>query len=456
VAAHLPGVTPSLDLPRQPAGVREGGQFTTANRAETDLTLTAARRVRADGLIELTPATAVVLEAIEAAGGKAYLVGGCVRDRLLSRPVKDIDIEAYGLEPDRLRQVLSRVARVEEVGAAFSVLTVSRDGERLDVALPRRERRIGPGHRDFVVEVDPFCDVREASARRDFTVNALLYDPSTDEVVDCWGGLGDLRDGVLRHTGPAFVEDPLRVLRGARFAAKLDLRMHPATVDLARELVPEFGSLSRERVWGEWSTMAATAARPSAWLDTLEQTGWMSHFPALADLRGVGQDVRWHPEGDVFEHTRQAADAAAALAGEHDLGARDRVVVVLAAMLHDVGKATHTQHHPDGRITSHGHDAAGASTAAAFLSDIGHPRRCATSSHQWSPSTWSPPRTPHRRGQLSDAWPDGWHRRASSSGHSWWRPTSGAAGQPPAPAPQPPGWTSHAPRACSKHRCGES
>ncbi|WP_156250955.1 CCA tRNA nucleotidyltransferase [Pseudactinotalea terrae] len=365
---------PTLDRPRQPAGLREGGQFTATTRAEADLTLTAADRVRADRLLELTPATVVVLEAIRAAGGNAYLVGGCVRDRLLGHPAKDIDIEAYGLEPDRLRKVLSRVARVEEVGAAFSVLTVSRDGERLDVALPRRERRTGPGHRDFAVEVDPFCDVREASARRDFTVNALLYDPAADEIVDCWGGLGDLRDGVLRHTGPAFAEDPLRVLRGARFAARLGMRMHPATVDLARDLVPEFGSLSRERIWGEWSTMAATATRPSAWLDTLEQTGWLAHFPALADLRGVGQDDRWHPEGDVFEHTRQAADTAATLAEQHDLSGRDRAVVVLAAMLHDVGKATHTQQHPDGRITSHGHDTAGASTAATFLSDIGAPK----------------------------------------------------------------------------------
>lgn len=332
--------------------------------------------VRRPATVPITAAAARVLEAIAAAGGRGLLVGGCVRDALLApgSVPKDVDIEAYGLPPDELVAALSRVARVDEVGRAFSVLTIRTQGESFDVALPRREVRIGPGHRDFRVDADPFADLATASARRDFTINALAFDPATGEVVDCWGGLSDLDAGVLRHTTAAFSEDPLRVLRGARFAARLGFTMHPSTVALARDLSPEFASLSVERVWGEWATMAATAVRPSAWLDVLDETGWLDHFPGLADLRGVAQDPRWHPEGDVFAHSRLAADAGAALADEAGLTGQDRVVVVLASMLHDVGKVVSTQHRADGRITSHGHDETGREVAKSFLSRVGAPK----------------------------------------------------------------------------------
>lgn len=361
---------------RVPAGVTEGGQFTAGARAEAALTLGAPVRVPAE--VPVSPAAVRALEAIEAAGGRGYLVGGCVRDSLL-RPgaaPKDVDIEAYGLEPGDLARALDGVGRVDEVGKAFSVLTVRTGGQSLDVALPRREVRTGPGHRDFAIEVDPYVDLATASGRRDFTINALMFDPATGELVDCWGGLEDLRAGVLRHTTPAFAEDPLRVLRGARFAARFDLTMHPDTAALARDLAPEFASLSTERVWGEWSTMAATAKHPSRWLDVLEETGWLRHFPEVDVLRGIPQDRRWHPEGDVYEHSRLAADAGARLADEAGLRGPDRAAIVLAAMLHDVGKATHTQHDGD-RITAHGHDEFGEPIAKAFLSRIGAPRHVA-------------------------------------------------------------------------------
>ena len=359
---------------RVDAGAPTGGQFKTEGRIEPDVALSGVRRVPAT--VPITAAAARVLGAIEDAGGHGYLVGGCVRDALL-RPgsiPKDVDIEAYGLEPTHLAEALSGVARVDEVGKAFSVLTVRTGGEPFDVALPRTERRTGPGHRDFEVDVDPYADPSRASARRDFTINALMFDPRTGEVVDHWGGLGDLEFGILRHTTPAFAEDPLRVLRGARFAARFGFTMDPATVELARALAPEFASLSTERVWGEWSSMAATADHPSAWLDVLNDTGWIEHFPEVADLRGVAQDPRWHPEGDVFEHTRQAAEAGARLAREAGLTGADRQVIVLASMLHDVGKVTHTQHRDDGTIASHGHDEAGREVAKTFLARVGAPR----------------------------------------------------------------------------------
>lgn len=332
--------------------------------------------VRRQAHVPITAAAQRVLDAITDAGGRGFLVGGCVRDALLnpgSTP-KDVDIEAYGLEPAALQDALAAVARVDEVGRAFSVLTIRTQGESFDVALPRREVRTGPGHRDFEVEIDPFASLAEASARRDLTINALAYDPATGEVIDCWGGLADLDARVLRHTTAAFSEDPLRVLRVARFAARLGFTLDPETAALGRELAPEFGSLSVERVWGEWATMAATAAQPSAWLDVLAETGWIEHFPEVAALRGIAQDPTWHPEGDVFEHSRQAADAGAQLADADGLTGEDRAVIVLASMLHDVGKVTATQHRDDGRITSHGHDEAGREVAKTFLRRVGAPR----------------------------------------------------------------------------------
>lgn len=354
---------------RVAAGRPAGGQFLRVPRLEADVDLT-----RSPDLIDISPGTARILEAVTAAGGRALLVGGCVRDALLGLPSKDVDIEVYGLERGALLDTLGAVGRVDEVGQTFSVLTVSVGGERIDVALPRTERRTGPGHRDFEVEADPHADTATASARRDLTINALLYDPASGEVIDHWGGVDDLRAGILRHTTDAFAEDPLRVLRLARFAAKLDFAAHPDTVELARGLVDEYETLSRERVWGEWAMMASTAQRPSAWLDVLQQTGWERHFPEIATLHGIEQDPVWHPEGDVHEHARLAADEAARLAAEHQLSQEERQVVVLAAMLHDVGKATHTQHHDDGRITSHGHDRAGADPAAQLLRRIGAPK----------------------------------------------------------------------------------
>ncbi|PFG33226.1 CCA tRNA nucleotidyltransferase [Sanguibacter antarcticus] len=332
--------------------------------------------VRRQASVPTTAAAARVLGAITGAGGRGLLVGGCVRDALLapgSTP-HDIDIEVYGLEPRALVAALSRVAHVAEVGRAFSVLVVRTQGESFDVALPRRMVRTGSGPDDVDVVVDPSATLRESSARRDLTINALAFDPASGEVVDCWGGLADLDAGILRHTGPAFSADPLRVLRAARFAAQLGFTLDPSTVALARELAPQFAVVPTERVWGEWQAMAATAAHPSAWLDVLDETGWIEHFPEVAAQRGIAQDPRWHPEGDVFAHSRLAADAGARLADEAGLTGEDRAVVVLASMLHDVGKTVSTQHRADGRITSHGHDEAGRPIAHTFLSRTGAPR----------------------------------------------------------------------------------
>lgn len=320
-------------------------------------------RQPAPGLLQLGSGVTAVLEAVRSAGGRPFLVGGCVRDALLTpgRRPADVDVEVFGLGLDQVAAALKTVGRVDEVGRSFSVLKVlkvRRDGEDLDVSVPRE---------------DPTTPLREAARRRDYTVNALMFDPVTEEVVDAVGGLADLRAGVLRHTGPAFGEDPLRVLRGVQFAARFGFRLAPETAQLCRDLLPAYAGLPTERVWGEWRKVAEKGRHLSAAVAVLVDSGWLATVPQLARLSGVRQDPRWHPEGDALTHSRLAADAAAALADEAGLTGDDRTVVVLGALLHDLGKARYTQHRADGRITSHGHAEGGVPLVEELLTSIGAP-----------------------------------------------------------------------------------
>ncbi|GAA4361037.1 CCA tRNA nucleotidyltransferase [Angustibacter luteus] len=336
-------------------------------------------RVPFPGTFRLSEAASTLLDALAAVGGRPFVVGGSVRDALLEPELtfKDVDVEVFHLDVDAVAAALRTVGLVDEVGRAFSVLKVRVDGQDFDVSLPRREVKSGDGHRGFDVVADPRTSLVKASARRDFTLNALLFDPATGELVDCWGGLDDLRAGVLRHTTPAFAEDPLRVLRAVQFAARFGLRLAPETAELCRELVGEFEHLSTERVWTEWYKIATRGKHMARALTVLVETGWDVHFPELSALRGLKQDLRWHPEGDVFTHTGLAGDQAARLADEAGLVGDDRAVIVLGTLLHDVGKVDHTQfsRRKDGtlKVSSHGHAEAGVAPARTFLRAIGAP-----------------------------------------------------------------------------------
>jgi tRNA nucleotidyltransferase (CCA-adding enzyme) len=315
-----------------------------------------------------------VLAAVRAAGGRPMLVGGYVRDAVMGIPGKDVDIEVYGLaDPGALAARLSAAGKAVEAGKWFGVLKVRSGDLGVDISLPRRESKTGPGHQGFSVSPDGALSFAEASARRDFTVNALMADPETGEVIDCHGGLADLKAGILRHTSDAFMEDPLRVLRGVQFAARFGFSMPAATAWRCSLLIGSYRELPVERVWGEWEKIGTRGRDISGALWHLDATRWVEHFPQLAALRGVGQDPEWHPEGDAWVHSGLAADQAARLADEAGLTGTDRLVIVFAALLHDLGKVTHTQL-TDGRITSHGHADAGVAPASAFLRSIGCPQ----------------------------------------------------------------------------------
>src|SRR3984957_6666214 len=315
-----------------------------------------------------------VLALIRGAGGRPMLVGGYVRDAVMGIKGKDIDIEVFGIyDLDDIDYPLVRSGlKTACAGHAFGVLKVRAGDADVDVSLARRESKTGPGHRGFSVAPDPAIGFHEASARRDFTINALMADPRTGEVIDCHGGLADLEAGVLRHTSEAFMEDPLRVLRGVQFAARFGFRMAPETAWRCSLLIGSYRELPVERVWGEWEKIGTRGRDISGALLHLGVTRWAEHFPQLAVLRGVEQDPEWHPEGDVWVPSGLAADQAARLADEAGLTGTDRLVIVFAALLHDVGKAAKTQV-VKGRVVSWGHAEAGEAPAAAFLRSIGCP-----------------------------------------------------------------------------------
>lgn len=308
---------------------------------------------------------------------EAYLVGGCVRDWLLGTAAKDFDIEVFGVDYDRLVRALARSGRVDLVGRSFGVvkLTVA-PGETYDFTLPRRDSKVAPGHRGFEVEFDPYLPPREAAARRDFTINALMWHPLRRELLDFFGGEGDLRHHVLRHTSSAFDEDPLRVLRGMQFAGRFRLSGAPETLSLCRGITHRYGELAVERVREEWFKWATQSTEPSAGLRWLLESGWLTHFPELQALVGVPQDPEWHPEGDVWTHTLHCLDALVSLPEWQDADATSRRALSFAILCHDLAKPACTREEERAgrrRIVSPGHEEAGGPLTEAFLTRIQAP-----------------------------------------------------------------------------------
>jgi len=304
------------------------------------------------------------VELLLAAGGKPYMVGGCVRDALLRAPVVDIDIEVYGLGSRQIEAALRKEFGIITVGAAFGV-TKLKDFP-VDVSVPRRENRTGVKHADFDVQADPTMTPKDAAERRDFTLNAILWDPISGEIVDPWQGQKDLDDRVLRHVSPKFSEDPLRVLRAMQFAARFEFTVAPETIALCRTLSQ--ADLPPERLMEEWSKLILRGVKPSAGLNFLRDCGWSKFYPELHAMIDVPQDPEWHPEGCVWTHTALCLDAFA----KERKGDRDEDLIVgLALLLHDIGKATTTKKEPhDNRWHAYGHEEESFNLAPGFLAQI--------------------------------------------------------------------------------------
>ncbi len=328
-----------------------------------------------DGAPPLPDDLRAMLEAVRRRG-RPRLVGGGVRDWLLGLVPKDFDIEVAGTDFEGLRQALSPFGPTDVVGRSFGVVKVRGAQGEYDFSLPRRESKTGAGHRGFDVRPDPSLGDAEAAARRDFTVNAIAMDPFTGARIDPFNGEADLRARILRHTGPSFADDPLRVLRAVQLAARFDLGLAPETAALCRAISASFAELPVERVWGEWDKWACRSARPSRGLDVLEQTGWIIHFPEVAALRATPQEPEWHPEGDVLAHTALCLDALVRLGGWEASPAPRRRLLTLAVLAHDFGKPSTTERAERRgalRWVSPGHEAAGGPIAVSFLRRIGAP-----------------------------------------------------------------------------------
>ncbi|HEY6217797.1 MAG TPA: HD domain-containing protein [Pyrinomonadaceae bacterium] len=302
--------------------------------------------------------------AIHDAGGRALLVGGCVRDELMIKQPKDLDLEVYQLDAARLREILDQFGPVNVVGEAFTVYKL---GNHLDVSIPRRERKSGRGHKGFVIEGDPAMSIAEATRRRDFTINAILYDPLTGERIDPYGGQRDIQQRVLRAvSSETFAEDSLRVLRAAQFAARFEFDIDPETVELCRSV--DLSDLPPERIWVEMEKLLLQAQHPSIGLEWLRKLGAIEKlFPEIQSLIGVPQDPEWHPEGDVFVHTKLVVDRARELID--DLSYPRQVTVMLASLAHDFGKPATTEF-IEGHWRSRGHEEAGVAPAESFLDRV--------------------------------------------------------------------------------------
>lgn len=215
-----------------------------------------------------------VVTAVTQAGGRAFLVGGCVRDLLLRKPSKDVDIEVYGLQPDHLEAVLARLGKVDKVGKSFGVLKLKHAGQEFDVSIPRREQKTGKGYKGFIATPDPTMTLADAGRRRDFTINAIALDLLTGHVFDPHGGVADLGAKILRAVDKsAFSEDPLRILRGAQFAARLQMSPDPETMRLMQLAKHELRDLPKERVHVEWRKLLTKGEDVARGLDVLIQSG---------------------------------------------------------------------------------------------------------------------------------------------------------------------------------------
>lgn len=292
-------------------------------------------------------------------GGRVWLVGGCVRDLALGRQPRDLDLEVVGLPPGRVHALLAEHFSVQFVGQTFAVFKLQ--GLPIDLSIPTRPRADTTSFPGLLRQADPGMPIDEALARRDFTINAMAWDPDTMEIRDPFNGRGDLEARILRHVSNRFAEDPLRVLRGMQLSARFDLTVAPETAALCRTLSQE--NQPSERLWEEWKKLLLQGRKPSLGLQFLRHCGWLRFYPELAALQGCPQDPIRHPEGDVWVHTLHCLDW---FATERTGDEPDDLVVGLGVLCHDFGKPITTREEY-GHVTSRGHESEGAGPTRRFL-----------------------------------------------------------------------------------------
>lgn len=301
-----------------------------------------------------------IAQAVKENGGRTFYVGGFVRDKLLGIDNKDVDIEVHGVEHDRLYEIISQFGEVKTFGDSFGIFSLKY--HNIDIAMPRSEKATGRGHRDFAIYVDPFIGYDKAARRRDFTINAMMEDVLSGEILDYYGGRSDLENRIIRHVDKdSFVEDPLRVLRAAQFASRFGFEVAEETIELCRQI--DLTALSKERVEEELKKALLKSEQPSLFFAILSKMEQLSYwFKEIEELKGVVQDPSFHPEGDVYIHTMEVIDRAAMYREETE----KPYFFMLSALCHDLGKITTTAF-INGRIHAYDHEEEGVKIAEEFI-----------------------------------------------------------------------------------------
>ncbi len=298
---------------------------------------------------------------------KAIVVGGSVRDHFLGLPIKDYDVEVYGLKKiEELETILAQYGSVNLVGKSFGVLKFVYEGEEYDFSFPRIEQKVAKGHRGFDITCDGALSFKEASLRRDFTVNAMGYDIEEKAFIDPYRAKYDIETKTLRHINDeTFIEDPLRVYRAVQFCARFNYVLADDTFKLCKNMVEQgmLEELAKERVYVEFKKLLLKSPKPSIGFELMRKLGILKYYPELEAIVDVPQSPIWHPEGDVWVHTLMSVDKMVNLKRgdeKHDLK------MMFAILCHDLGKATHTQITPE-KISAIGHELAGLEPTKKFL-----------------------------------------------------------------------------------------
>lgn len=306
------------------------------------------------------------------------VVGGSVRDFLLGQCPKDFDLEVQQLSEDTVLQKLSPHGRVEKVGASFGVFKLTTpEKNTYDFSLPRFDSKTGDGHKSFSVQIEPHLPFHRSAARRDLTINALAWDPHNQTLLDPFGGQEDLKKKCLRHINSQFGEDPLRPLRLLQLSARLGFHIHPQTSSLCQSLKKNFHLelLPKERIEEEFLKFLLKGQHHRLALKEFEKTGWLAFFPEIQALHNLPQDPSHHPEGDVLTHTGLCLEALQNLPSYQSLPEKEKKILSLATLCHDLGKSntTQTTYNPKlnrTTITSHNHQITGVALTKQLLKTL--------------------------------------------------------------------------------------
>jgi tRNA nucleotidyltransferase (CCA-adding enzyme) len=316
-----------------------------------------------------------ILNDLQELGARPILVGGCVRDYFLNIPVKDYDVEIFGIDSfETIENSLKKFGSVKLVGKSFGVLTLRADKYDFDFALPRSEKKIGNTHQGFEVTTNAKLSFKEAAIRRDFTINTIGYDFSKKEFLDPFNGLNDLKNKTIKHIDDnTFMEDSLRVYRAVGFASRFDFKIEEKTKKLCKQIVlnDELKYLPKERIFEELKKLFLKSIKPSIGFELIYELGILKYFPELKALIGCVQDKEYHPEGDVWIHTMMCLDELSKIIREENIKDEYKKLYLFYGILcHDFGKPYCSTQEINGKITSHKHESLGIEPTISFLSKL--------------------------------------------------------------------------------------